>query len=208
MEQNQNHSSSQSRRGNTGETEPFNNTLDNSYEYLPDYSTITTANQSGSKEKVNSKTVLVCVVAVLSIICVVLGIFLGLKLYKQSKEPSTTQQPSTSQCETSTTQKETTTKKTTTTQTQPATTAPPTTAPPTTSPPPAPNGGELVTVNLDAESGNLLNIREGPGYDYGIKTRIYNGTVVTRLYQQNDWSYIDYGPGQGWCDTEVAGFDR
>ena len=67
--------------------------------------------------------------------------------------------------------------------------------------------GEDFPIRLDeaAGSGSKLNIRSGPGYDYDVVTKIVTGTYVTILKQQNGWSYVDYGSGQGWCNTLVAG---
>lgn len=183
-------------RENNVNTTPYNPNTENNY---TNYQQMPVPNNSPGNDKVNVKTVLVCIVSVLLIICCILCVFLVVKNNKQSTQTTSVQ---TSATQHSTT--ETTTVPETSETRQETTTAMPSTQAPTE----AQTQGKQVKVNLDvaAGSGNLLNIRKGPGYDYDIKTTIKNGTVVTLLKQENGWSYIDYGSGQGWCDTEVAGF--
>lgn len=59
-----------------------------------------------------------------------------------------------------------------------------------------------VTYVVKTESGDGLNLREGPGTDAAIITAMEEGSVVTVLETQDNWAYVSIGDLTGWCSMD------
>ncbi len=56
--------------------------------------------------------------------------------------------------------------------------------------------GQQRTGVVTVEAGNL-NVRSGPGYDYGVIDALTNGTAVTVLSRTEGWLYVQYVAASG-----------
>lgn len=65
-----------------------------------------------------------------------------------------------------------------------------------------------IKLKTDKGSGNTLNIRSGPGYDYEVTAEIPNGATVQILEETTNWTHIIYNGVEGWCNTDVSGIYR
>jgi|GEM_PF-7001814 len=54
------------------------------------------------------------------------------------------------------------------------------------------------TYCVDVDLDSYLNVREGPGTNYGIISRLYYGSEVTVEKISNGWGYIDFYGVKGW----------
>lgn len=59
-----------------------------------------------------------------------------------------------------------------------------------------------VAYVVKTESGNGLNLREGPGTDTDIITAMEEGSVVTVLEIQDNWAFVSIGDLTGWCSMD------
>lgn len=75
---------------------------------------------------------------------------------------------------------------------------PETTDAPTEVPTEAPPAAYVVKT----ESGNGLNLREGPSTDAAILTAMEEGSVVTILEIRDNWAYVSIGDLMGWCSMD------
>ncbi|MCL2369813.1 MAG: peptidoglycan-binding protein [Firmicutes bacterium] len=81
---------------------------------------------------------------------------------------------------------------------------PPPPPPPQPPPPPPPTGGNLIgTVRT---SGGNLNLRSGPGTNFGVVATLPNGTPLTVIGEQNGWYNVRTAGGQtGWVSMDFVG---
>jgi len=83
-------------------------------------------------------------------------------------------------------------------ETAPPETTPPETTPPETTPPePVWEGSSRVVI---ANGG--LNMRSSPSLSAGIINCIPNGNIITVEKVQDNWAYVSYGGGYGWCSCD------
>ena len=68
--------------------------------------------------------------------------------------------------------------------------------------------GEQATVVLPAGSkGSTVNMREGPGTNYGIMTKVPVGWVVEVISDQGQWCKIQYNHKTGWMQSNYLEYD-
>ncbi len=83
-------------------------------------------------------------------------------------------------------------------ETEPPETEPAETDPPETTPPePVWEGSSRVVI---ANGG--LNMRSSPSLSAGIINCIPNGNIITVERVQDNWAYVSYGGGYGWCSCD------
>lgn len=69
-------------------------------------------------------------------------------------------------------------------------------------------GYEKATVVLPAGSkGSTVNMREGPGTNYGIMAKVPVGWVVEVISDQGQWCKIQYHHGTGWMQSNYLEYD-
>lgn len=65
-----------------------------------------------------------------------------------------------------------------------------------------PTEAPAATYVVKTESGNGLNLREGPGTDTDIITAMEEYSVVTVLEVQENWAFVSIGDLTGWCSMD------
>lgn len=66
---------------------------------------------------------------------------------------------------------------------------------------------QIISLKTNEGSGNVLNVRSGPGYDYDVVDTVYNKTKVVVSERNNGWAKVSYDGKTGWCDMSVAGLN-
>lgn len=59
-----------------------------------------------------------------------------------------------------------------------------------------------VAYVVKTESGNGLNLREGPSTDAEIITAMDEWSIVTVLETQDNWAFVSFGDLTGWCSMD------